>query len=201
MLYRAPTLVYNLPMSNVAVLVSGTGSLLEAMVEAKLPIKLVAADRQCRGLEIAKSAGIAAELVKRESFKKDFDRESYTRRMVEVLKKHDIDLVVMAGFMTVFAQPIFDAYPNRVLNSHPSLGLKHKGAHAVRDALLAGDKVAGTTIHVANLEVDVGRILAQAEVPVLPDDTEETLHERIKVEERKLYPQAIRDFLGEQTPG
>lgn len=182
---------------NVAVLVSGTGSLLESMIEDGLKIKLVAADRECRGLEIAAEAGIATELVKRESFKKDFDREAYTQQMVEALKKHNIDLVVMAGFMTVFAQPLFDAFPNRVLNSHPALLPSFKGAHGVRDAMAMGVKVTGTTIHVANLAVDEGRILAQKAVEVLPDDTEDTLHERIKAEERQLYPQAVRDYVAE----
>lgn len=182
---------------NVAVLVSGTGSLLESMIEDGLEIKLVASDRECRGLEIASEAGIATELVKRQSFKKDFDREAYTKQMVDALKKHNIDLVVMAGFMTVFAQPMFDAFPNRVLNSHPALLPSFKGAHAVRDAMAMGVKVTGTTIHVANLEVDEGRILAQKAVEVLPDDTEDSLHERIKAEERKLYPRAVREYAAE----
>lgn len=181
----------------VAVLVSGTGSLLESMIEAGLDIALVAADRDCRGLEIAAKADIPTELVKRTSFKKDFDREGYTNQMVEALKKHDIDLVVMAGFMTVFAQPIFDAFPQRVLNSHPALLPSFKGAHAVRDALEMGVKVTGTTIHVANLEVDQGRILAQKAVEVLPDDTEVSLHERIKEQERQIYVQAVRDYVQE----
>lgn len=176
---------------------SGTGSLLEAMIEDGLEIALVAADRECKGLEIAKKAGIPAELVLRTSFKKDFDREAYTRQMVEVLQKYDIGLVAMAGFMTVFAQPMFDAFPHRVLNSHPALLPNYKGAHAVRDALADGAKVTGTTIHIASLEVDHGRILAKKEVEIRPDDTEETLHERIKIEERKLYPQAIRKIMDE----
>lgn len=183
--------------TKIAVLVSGTGSLLESMIEDGLKIDLVAADRECRGLEIAEKAGIATELVKRTSFKKDFDREAYTKQMVEALQKHDIGLVVMAGFMTVFARPMFDAFPNRVLNSHPALLPSFKGAHAVRDALEMGVKVTGTTIHVANLEVDEGRILAQKAVDVKPDDDEDSLHERIKAEERKLYPQAVRDYVAE----
>lgn len=183
--------------TKIAVLVSGTGSLLESMIEDGLKIDLVAADRECRGLEIAEKAGIATELVKRTSFKKDFDREAYTKQMVEALQKHDIGLVVMAGFMTVFVRPMFDAFPNRVLNSHPALLPSFKGAHAVRDALEMGVKVTGTTIHVANLEVDEGRILAQKAVDVKPDDDEDSLHERIKAEERKLYPQAVRDYVAE----
>ncbi len=178
-----------------AVLVSGSGTLLEAMIQDGIEVAVVAADRECRGLEIAEKGGIATELVKRESFKKDFDRPGYTHQMVEALQKYNVDVVAMAGFMTVLSQEIFDAFPGKILNSHPALLPSFKGGHAVRDALAMGVKITGTTIHVANLEVDEGEILAQACVEVKPGDTEETLHERIKVFERKLYPEALRQFL------
>lgn len=190
---------------NLAVLVSGSSTLLQAMIDDGIPIKLVVADRGpergCLGQAVAERASIPFELLKR-SFKKDlFNRLEYTEQMVQLLKRHDIDIVAMAGFMTVFEEPIFKAYPQRVLNSHPSLlsdpKVAHIGAHAVRSSLEAGDTYTGTTIHIANREVDHGRILAEKRVEILTDDTEETLHERIKVEERKLYPLAIRQRIEE----
>jgi phosphoribosylglycinamide formyltransferase 1 len=107
----------------------------------------------------------------------------------------------MAGFGTVLAAPIFDIYAGRMLNTHPALLPAFKGWHAVRDALAAGVKVTGTTIHVATEEVDAGPILAQEAVPVLTGDTEETLHERIKTVERRLYPETIRLFLEHISKG
>jgi phosphoribosylglycinamide formyltransferase 1 len=101
----------------------------------------------------------------------------------------------MAGFGTVFAAPVFEAFPGRILNTHPALLPSFKGWHAVRAALEAGVKVTGCTVHVATLEVDDGPILAQEAVPVLPDDDETSLHERIKDVERRLYPATIRAVL------
>ena len=114
--------------------------------------------------------------------------------MVKALQDAEIDVVAMAGFGTI-VPALPDAYPGRVLNSHPALLPAFKGWHAVRAALEAGVVETGTTIHVATADVDDGPILAQEAVPVLPGDTEETLHERIKQVERRLYPQTIRRFL------
>ena len=116
--------------------------------------------------------------------------------MVDALEAHEVDLVVMAGFMTVLDKPMFDAYAGRVLNTHPALLPAFTGWHAVRDALAFGVKVTGCTVHIATLEVDDGPILAQEAVPVLADDTEATLHERIKDVERRLYPATIKELLG-----
>lgn len=176
---------------HVAVLVSGSGTILEAMIAEHVPIAVVAADRECRGLQVAEDAGIASELVPRESFTRDFDRVGYSRRMADLLTKYEVDLVAMSGFGTIFAEPMHDAFGNRILNTHPSLLPAFPGWHAVRDALDFGVKVTGCTVHVAALEVDAGRILAQEPVRVEPDDTEESLHERIKAVERRLYPQTI----------
>jgi phosphoribosylglycinamide formyltransferase-1 len=140
-------------------------------------------------------AGIDLEIVERESFGADFDRVAYTNRVIDALKRHQIDVVAMAGFGTVLSREIFDVYPGRILNTHPALLPAFKGWHAVRDALEAGVKVTGTTVHVATEEVDAGPILAQQAVGVEPGDTEETLHERIKQVERRLYPETIRLFL------
>lgn len=178
-----------------AVLVSGTGTILEAMISSGLEIRLVVADRSCRGLDIAQQAGLAIELVERTSFGRDFDRTEYSQRVVDVMRKHQIDFIAMAGFMTVFNEPMFASYDGRILNTHPSLLPAFKGAHAVRDALAYGVKVTGCTIHVATLELDAGPIMAQAAVSVESSDTEESLHERIKTVERQLYTQTVGSII------
>ena len=172
-------------------LVSGTGSILHAMIDAGVPVALVAADRPCRGLEIAAEAGIATELVERDRFDASFDRDAYSAQLAAVLVAHDLDLVAMAGFGTVLTQPMQDAFGGRLLNTHPALLPAFKGWHAVRDALAYGVKVTGCTVHVAGLDVDTGPILAQEAVPVLPGDTEAVLQERIKDVERRLYPATL----------
>ena len=181
------------------VLASGSGTILQTLIDAHLPIAVVIADRPCVALERAERAGIPAELVERTTFGADFDRAVYTREVVDVLKKYDVELVAMAGFGTIFDQPIHDAYPSAVVNTHPSLLPAFKGWHAVEDALAAGVTVTGCTVHLATLEVDEGPILAQETVPVLPDDTVESLHERIKDVERRLYPEVLRSLLADDT--
>ena len=176
-------------------LASGTGTILTALLEADLAVSVVVADRECRALGIAAEAGAAAELVARPSFGTGFDRLDYTHRVLDVLLAHDVDLVAMAGFGTVLDKPLFDAFPGRVLNTHPALLPAFPGWHAVEDALAAGVKVTGCTVHVATLDVDAGPILAQESVPVLPDDTVVSLHERIKAVERRLYPRTVKEFL------
>lgn len=184
----------------VAVLVSGAGTILEAIVEAGVPVVAALADRQCAALERAAGHGIATELVERTSFGKDFDRAAYTHLLVDALKRHDIDVVVIAGFGTVTSGELYDAYGGRVLNTHPSLLPAFKGWHAVRAALEAGVKVTGCTVHISTLEMDSGPILAQEAVTVRPDDDETTLHDRIKEVERRLYPETIKAFLAQLNP-
>jgi phosphoribosylglycinamide formyltransferase-1 len=182
----------------IAVLASGSGTILEAILAAGLPVVLVVADRPCRALEVAADASVPAVLVDRADFGgfgPDFDREEYSRATADVLVAAGADVVVMAGFGTVLAQAVHDAFPGRILNTHPALLPAFPGWHAVRDALAAGVAETGTTVHVAHLEMDTGPILAQATVAVLPDDTEATLHERIKAVERTLYPATIRTFV------
>lgn len=179
----------------VAVLASGAGSLLDAILEAGVPVTLVVVDRPCRALEVAESHGVEGLLVERTSFGDDFDRAAFTARVVDELEARDVGLVVMAGWGTIFSETMFDAFDGRILNTHPALLPAFKGWHAVRDALDAGVDVTGCTVHVATVEVDEGPILAQVEVPVLPGDTEETLHERIKVVERRLYVDTINRIL------
>lgn len=177
-------------------LASGSGSILEAICDAGLPVRLVVADRACRALDIAAARGIDGRLVERERFDAGFDRPAYTARLVEVLRAGGVDTVAMAGFMTVLGPHLFDAYGGRVLNTHPSLLPAFPGAHAVRDALAYGVKVTGCTVHQATELVDHGPILAQEAVPVVPGDDEASLHERIKAVERRLYPATIAAFLG-----
>ncbi len=174
----------------IGVLASGGGSNLEAILRAGLPVVAVVVDRPCGATAIAEAAGVPARVVPRRP-----DRLAFTHEVVDALTEHDVDVVVMAGFMTILDKPIFDAFDGRVLNTHPSLLPAFRGAHAVDDALAAGVKVTGCTVHVATLEVDSGPILAQEAVPVLDGDTPETLHERIKEVEHRLYPDTIRRFI------
>ena len=183
----------------IAVLASGSGTLLEAILADQIPVALVVVDRPSRALDVAGAHGVPARLVERTSYGSDFDRVAYTRRVVEVLLGAEIDLVVMAGFGTVFAEPIHEVFEHRILNTHPALLPAFKGWHAVREALAYGVKVTGCTIHVATLEVDAGPILAQEAVPVLDDDDESSLHERIKAVEHRLYPATIRAVLADPT--
>ena len=181
----------------IAVLASGSGTLLEAILDDAIPVSLVVVDRPSKAQGVAEAHDVEAVLVERSSFKADFDRDAYTAQLVEVLRSHAIELVVMAGFGTVFSEAIHEAFPDRILNTHPALLPSFKGWHGVRDALDYGVKVTGCTVHVATLEVDAGPILAQEAVAVLPDDDEASLHERIKAVERRLYPQTIRTVLSD----
>jgi phosphoribosylglycinamide formyltransferase 1 len=189
-----------MPPAQIAVLVSGSGTLLHAILEEALPVTLVVADRPCRALGIAGEKGIPAELLERVAWGPSFDRAAYGEQLVKLLRSRGVGVVVMAGFGTV-VPALTDAYAGRVLNTHPALLPAFPGWHAVRDALAYGVKVTGMTVHVATGEVDVGPILAQEAVAVEPDDTEETLHERIKTVERRLYPATIRRFLDELGDG
>lgn len=183
----------------IAVLASGSGTLLEAILADGIPVSLVVVDRPSRATEVAEAHGVPSVLVERTSFGAAFDRVAYTQQVVDVLVDAEIDLVVMAGFGTVFAEPIHDAFEHRILNTHPALLPAFKGWHAVREALAYGVKVTGCTIHVATLEVDAGPILAQEAVPVLADDDEAALHERIKAVERHLYPATIKAVLADPS--
>jgi phosphoribosylglycinamide formyltransferase 1 len=175
----------------VGVLASGSGTNLAAILDRGVPVVVVIADRKCAALDVAREAGVAAELLERDDFGSTFDRLAYTHRVVDTLLAHGVELVAMAGFGTVLEKPIHDAYPNRILNTHPALLPAFKGWHAVPAALEAGVKITGCTVHYATLEVDDGPILAQEAVPVLDGDTVESLHERIKEVERRLYPEVI----------
>ncbi len=180
-------------------LVSGTGTVLDAILAADVPVVLVAADRPCAALRRAADAGLDTLLVERRSFGASFDRDAYSAEVADALVVRGVELVVMAGWGTVFSAPFHDRFGGRLLNTHPALLPSFPGWHAVRDALAYGVKVTGCTVHVAGVEVDTGPILAQEAVTVLPDDTEATLHERIKEVERRLYPAAIRAVLADPS--
>lgn len=168
------------------------------MLRAGVPVSLVVADRPCRALEVGGNAGIPGLLVDRRDwggFGASFDRSGYTCAVRDVLLEHDVDLVAMAGFGTVLDPPIHEAFPRRILNTHPALLPAFPGWHAVRDALEAGVSETGCTVHIATVVMDSGPILAQEKVSVLSSDTIETLHERIKEVERRLYPATILQVL------
>jgi phosphoribosylglycinamide formyltransferase-1 len=181
----------------VGVLASGSGTILRALLDRKLPVALVIADRPCGALEIARKAGVAAELVERTDFGKSFDRVAYTERVVAALRARGVDLVAIAGFGTILSPGFVEAYGAHALNTHPALLPAFKGWHAVRDTLEAGVDETGCTVHLVTEDVDAGPILAQEAVPVLEGDTEETLHERIKEVERRLYPDVIEQMVRE----
>ena len=157
-------------------------------------IALVGSDRPCRGLRVASDAQIEALLLDRGAyggFAADFDRDRYSADLAAALAERGIDLVAMAGFGTIVTARFHDAFAGVVLNTHPSLLPEFKGWHAVAQALSSGVAETGCTVHVATVALDDGPILAQRRVPVLPDDDETSLHERIKDVERELYPVVV----------
>ncbi len=185
-----------------AVLASGTGSILQALIDDVLPITVVLVDRPCGAETVAETAGIPVVRVIRSSYGQDFDRDAYTAQVVSALEDYDVVLLAMAGYGTVLGKSIHDAFAGRIVNTHPALLPAFKGWHAVEAALAAGATETGCTVHMATLEVDDGPIIAQEAVPVLPGDTPESLHERIKQAERRIYPAALWKLLAELgTPG
>jgi phosphoribosylglycinamide formyltransferase 1 len=136
----------------------------------------------------AANRGVETVLLNHRNYK---SREEFDEQIVQTLQKYDVEWVIMAGWMRLVTQVLIDAFPNKIINIHPSLLPSFKGVHAVEQALASGVKITGCTAHIACLEVDSGPILMQAAVPVLPDDTPETLHARIQIQEHRILPQAI----------
>ena len=174
--------------SRLVVLASGTGSLLSSLLDAARgdwPGRVVAvgADRDCRAVQIADAAAVPTFTVR---LGEHDDRTSWDTALTAATAEHEPDLVVSAGFMKILGPQFLSRFPGRVVNTHPALLPSFPGAHAVSEALAYGVKVTGTTVHLVDSGVDTGPILAQQVVEVLDDDTEETLHERIKVVERRL---------------
>ena len=170
------------------VLASGTGSLLQALLDAAVgdyPVRVVAVgtDRDCRAVRIAADAAIPSYTVRVGDHP---DRSAWDGAITAATAVHDPDLIVSAGFMKILGQQFLSRFPGRVVNTHPALLPSFPGAHAVRDALAYGVKVTGCTVHLVDAGVDTGPILAQRAVEVLAADDEESLHERIKTVERRL---------------
>jgi len=175
---------------NVVVLVSGTGSLLQAILHGQdehYAVVKVIADVPCQGIERAQAAGIATEVVEMGE-----DRAEWNRRLVDAVDAAQPDVVVSAGFMKILGKDFLDCFEGRTINTHPALLPAFKGAHGVRDALAYGAKVTGSTVHFVDAGVDTGAIIAQEPVRVLPEDDEASLHERIKVVERELIVTVLR---------
>ncbi|MFO0388148.1 MAG: phosphoribosylglycinamide formyltransferase [Alphaproteobacteria bacterium] len=180
----------------VAALISGDGSNLQALMDAaRMPdypvqIALVISNKEeAFGLKRAKDAGIPAIAINHKEFA---SREAFDDAMHIELLRHHVDIVCLAGFMRLLSERFVKRWEGRMLNIHPSLLPDFKGAHAVRDALDAGVTETGCTVHYVTHEVDSGEIILQARVPVLSDDTEESLHQRIHKEEHRIYPEALR---------
>ena len=174
--------------ARLVVLASGTGSLLESLLEAAVgdyPGRIVAvgADRDCRALEVATAASLPTYTVRLGDYA---DRDAWDTAMTEATAAHEPDLIVSAGFMKILGSRFLARFMGRIVNTHPALLPAFPGAHAVPEALAYGVKVTGCSVHLVDAGTDTGPILAQQPVPVLDDDDEATLHERIKVVERRL---------------
>ncbi|MEO9223264.1 MAG: phosphoribosylglycinamide formyltransferase [Mycobacteriaceae bacterium] len=176
----------------VVVLASGTGSLLQSLIDASTehPYRVVGVgtDRPCAALHRASAAGIASFTVR---LAEHPDRAAWDGALTEAVAAHDPQLVVSAGFMKVLGPTFLARFGGRTLNTHPALLPAFPGAHAVPDALAYGVKVSGSTVHLVDAGVDTGPILAQEAVPVLDGDDESSLHERIKVVERRLLVDVV----------
>ncbi len=188
----------------VAVLISGRGSNLEALIRAARDpaypavIALVIANRpDAGGLATARAAGIAAELVDHTAFA---GKHAFEAAIEERLTAHRIDLVALAGFMRILSEPFTRRWDGRLINIHPSLLPAFKGLHTHERALEAAVSEHGCTVHFVTAGMDEGPIIEQARVPVLPGDTPETLAARVLVEEHKLYPRALALVAGGATP-
>ena len=180
----------------VGVLVSGSGSNLQALIDAcaneDFPAEIavvVSNVPTAYALERARKAGIATEVIDHKTFAQ---RAQFDAQVIERLKAHGVELICLAGFMRIVGPPFLEAFPAGILNIHPSLLPAFPGLHGPRQALLHGVKVAGCTVHFVDAGLDSGPIIAQAAVPVLPDDTEESLAARILQQEHQLYPLALK---------
>lgn len=182
-----------------AVLVSGRGSNLQSIIDSSArgeldaAVAIVISSRaEAQGLSRARAAGIEAMYLRPGDYS---GRDDYDRAIVSVLNDRDVGVICLAGFMRRVGAPLLEAFPNRILNIHPSLLPAFPGLDAQRQALEHGVRVSGATVHLVASELDSGPIVLQAAVPVLDADTVETLSARILVEEHRLYPEAIRIVL------
>jgi phosphoribosylglycinamide formyltransferase-1 len=187
------------PPAVLGVLISGRGSNLQALIDAigsgalTARIAVVIANKPAAaGLERARAAGIDTLVIDHRDFP---SRDAFDRAVAAALRARGVELVCLAGFMRLVGQPLLAAFPNAILNIHPSLLPAFPGIDAPAQAIAHGVKVSGVTVHLVTGELDGGPIVRQAAVPVRDDDTAETLAARILVEEHRLYPEAIRAVL------
>jgi len=177
------------------VLVSGRGSNLRAIAEARtgIEIRAVLSNRpDAAALEYARGRGLAAEVVDHKAFA---SREAFDARLAEAIERSGAELVLLAGFMRIFTPGFIDRFAGRILTIHPSLLPAFPGLHTHRQALAAGVKVHGCTVHFVTEELDAGPIVIQAAVRVLPGDSAEALAARVLEQEHRIYPLAARWFL------
>ncbi len=184
----------------IAVLVSGNGSNLQALIDAQEKnelaggrIGLVVSNKpEAFALERARKAGIKTFVLDHAGFG---SREEYDRELVRKLKEENIELIVMAGFMRILSEYFVDEYNGRMLNIHPALLPSFKGVHGIKDAFEYGVKITGVTVHFVDKELDGGPVILQSCVCIEEDDTLDTLEEKIHREEHRLYPEAVRLFV------
>jgi phosphoribosylglycinamide formyltransferase-1 len=186
-------------MKNIVILISGRGSNMEAVVRAAesqgwpAHIAAVISNKpEAKGLEFARARGIPTAVVANKEYP---SRAEFDAALQEAIDRFAPDLVVLAGFMRILTAPFVEHYEGRMLNIHPSLLPLFPGLGTHQQALDAGEKEHGATVHFVTAELDHGPVVAQARVPVLPGDTEDTLSARVLVEEHKLYPHAVRLFV------
>jgi len=182
----------------IAVLISGTGSLLQALLDARAAgelnadVVVVGSDNaSAQGLQRAEQSGVPSFV---HPFSKGADRAAWDEQLTSLVAAHEVDLVVLAGFMKLVGPAFLARFGGRTINTHPALLPSFPGMHGPRDALVHGVKITGTTVFEVDAGVDTGRILAQRAVPVLTDDTVDTLHERIKVAERTLLVHTVNEL-------
>lgn len=180
--------------ARVVILASGTGSLLRSLLDATMvadfPARIVAVgvDRDCPAIDIASAASVPSYTVR---LRDHPDRDAWDRAITEATAAHEPDLIVAAGFMKILGREFLSRFMGRIINTHPALLPAFPGAHAVPEALDYGVKVTGCSVHLVDAGTDTGPLLAQEPVPVLDDDDEATLHERIKVVERRLLVEVL----------
>ena len=185
-------------MKKIVILISGRGSNMQAILEARLPLSVAAVisnDATASGLITAQKHGVATRVV---DHRAHADRAAFDTALAAAIDEYAPDLLVLAGFMRILTAGFVEHYRDRILNIHPSLRPSFTGLHTHRRALEAGVKVHGCSVHFVTPELDHGPIVAQAAVPVLDDDSEDTLAARVLAQEHRIYPQAVAWFCAER---
>ena len=180
-------------MKKIVILISGRGSNMQAILEAELPVEIAAviSNKNAKGLETAAHHGIHTAVVDHAQYA---SREAFDTALASKIDEFAPDLVVLAGFMRILTAGFVNRYPGRLINIHPALLPAFPGLKTHEKALQEGVRIHGCTVHFVTPTVDHGPIVVQAAVPVLPDDTPDTLAERVLEQEHLIYPQAIRWF-------